>query len=65
MCLDDVLVMAQLREELDVHLLQITSLLESLGFIVNEEKSQLTPSQVILYLEFLIDSREMKIILTG
>ena len=64
MYLDDMLVMAQSREELEGHLLQITSLIESLGFLVNQEKSQLTPSQVILYLGFLIDSRGMKIMLT-
>ena len=64
MYLDDVLVMAQSREELQSQLLQITSLLELLGFVVNREKSQLLPTQVIQYLGFLVDSREMKIKLT-
>jgi len=44
MYLDDMLVMAQMREELEGHLLQITSLLECLGFVVNQEKFQLTLS---------------------
>ena len=35
MYLDDMLVMAQSREELENHLSQITSLLELLGFVVN------------------------------
>lgn len=50
MYLDDMLVMAQTREELGGYLLQITSFLESLRFIVNQEKSQLKPSQIIVYL---------------
>ena len=40
---------------------QITSLLELLGFVVNREKSQLLPAQVIHYLGFMVDSKEMKI----
>jgi len=43
MYLDNMLVMAQSREELESHLSQITSLLELLGFVVNREKSQLVP----------------------
>jgi len=61
MYLDDMLVMAQSREELENHLSQITSLLELLGFVVNREKSQLVPAQICHYLGFIIDSKEMKI----
>ena len=38
-----------------------SSLLELLGFVVNREKSQLTPTQVTHYLGFIVDSKEMKI----
>ena len=64
MYLDDMLVMSQSREELGRQLAQITSLLESLGFVVNKDKSQLLPVQTIQYLGFLVNSREMKIRLT-
>ena len=55
------LVMAQRKSELQSNLLCITKLLESLGFVINQDKSHLKPSQTILYLGFMIDSREMKI----
>ena len=61
MYLDDLLVMAQSKQELERQIHQIISLLELLGFVVNREKSQLLPTQVILYLGFLINSKEMKI----
>ena len=61
MYLDDILVMAQSREELEGQVQQITALLELLGFIVNQEKS---PKRKIQYLGFLINSRGMKIRLT-
>jgi len=50
MYLDNMLVMAQTREELESHLSQIMSLLELLGFVVNREKSQLIPTQLTQYL---------------
>lgn len=64
MYLDDMLVMAQSRTALEKQLIQIISLLETLGFVVNREKSQLQPTQSIQYLGFLIDSQQMKILLT-
>ena len=64
MYLDDMPVMSQSREELGRQLAQIASLLESLGFVVNKDKSQLLPVQTIQYLGFLVNSREMKIRLT-
>ena len=64
MYLDDMLVMSQSREELGRQLAQITSLLESLGFVVNKDKSQLLPVQTIQYFGFLVSSRKMKIRLT-
>ena len=58
MYLDNMLMISQNREELVRHLSQITSLL---GFVVNREKSQLIPTQVIQYLGFTVDAKEMKI----
>ena len=39
------------------------SLLESLGFLINYEKSNLTPSQQIVFLGMLVDSASMQFIL--
>ena len=64
MYLDDMLVMTQSREELGRQLTQIMLLLESLGFVINKQKSQLLPTQTIQYLGFLVDSRGMRIRLT-
>lgn len=64
MYLDDMLVMAQSREDLEKQVIQIVSLLEMLGFVVNREKSHLQPTQTIQYLGFIVDSRELLIRLT-
>ena len=56
--------MAQSPEELKKQLQLVTTLLELLGFVINQEKSQLQPTQLIQYLGFLIDSRGMRIKLT-
>ena len=53
------IVMAQSKTELEKHLGQITSLPET------EQQTQLQPTQRIQYLGFLINSQEMKILLTG
>ena len=53
MCLDDMLLVIQSREELGRQLIQIMLLLESLGFVINKQKSQLLPTQTIQYLGFL------------
>jgi len=57
MYLDNMLMISQNREELVRHLSQISLL----GFVVNREKSQLIPTQVIQYLGFTVDAKEMKI----
>ena len=61
---DDMLLMAQSRDELEGQLGQITSRLEGLGFVVNREKSHLCPTQSIKFLAFLVNSQEMSIKLT-
>lgn len=59
--LDDLMIMTQSKEALVKEVTCIIQLLESLGFVVNHEKSQLEPSQSIIYLGFSINSVTMKI----
>ena len=57
--LDDIILAASTRE-LCIYQGQIlikTS--ENLGFVINLEKSNLVPSQVVLFLGFIVDSKEM------
>ena len=57
--LDDMLVMAQMGKELESRIQSIVYLLQQLGFRINWEKSIIVPSQVIQYLGFMVDSRQM------
>lgn len=54
--LDDILIMAQSPSTLLSQLHQAVTLMESLGFVINSEKSVLTPSQTVTLLGFVIDS---------
>ncbi|XP_078539321.1 uncharacterized protein LOC144824100 [Lissotriton helveticus] len=56
--LDDMLLLNQCPQKLLVHLQRAVNLLESLGFIVNQAKSDLLPSRKMQFLGFLIDSVE-------
>ena len=63
--LDDILIMAE-SEALTLHHAASTlNLLEGLGFIVNYNKSQLTPCQSIEFLGFLINSTNLTLQLPG
>ena len=42
----------------------LTNMLQSLGFTINREKSQLKPATVIMFLGFEINSRDMIVSLT-
>lgn len=55
--------MNQLPVELQSQVNQTVSLLESLGFTINREKSQLAPSQQIRFLGFQVDSVIVKLLL--
>ncbi|KAL9980102.1 hypothetical protein ACROYT_G008645 [Oculina patagonica] len=57
--LDDFLLLAATKEEAVKNTHLLVTLLQSLGFIVNFKKSSLTPSQVITFLGFKIDSTSM------
>ena len=57
--LDDLLVISSDIATCVKHTTLIVSLLQSLGFSVNKEKSLLQPTQIIEYLGVIINSREM------
>ena len=62
--LDDLLSSAILQEECIRNLVKIINLLISLGFYINVPKSVFTPSQIMEFLGFIIDSCSMTIRLT-
>ena len=57
--IDDILLLAESREEMASHVLGLVFLLRCLGFVVNSEKSVLFPTQKIEILGFSIDSISM------
>jgi len=59
MYLDDILLMAQSRNNLERQLEHIALLPEGLGFVVNRKKSHLHPIQSLQFLGFLVNSQEM------
>ena len=61
--LDNILVLAPTIVTLNQHARMTISLLESLGFLIDYQKSTLVPTQKILFLEMLIDSSTMEFVL--
>ena len=61
--LDDILIMASSVELVKQHKQITIRLLESLGFLINYDKSMLIPTQKIQFLGLLIDSTQMLFIL--
>ena len=61
--LDDILIMASSAELVKQHKQITIRLLESLGFLINYDKSMLIPTQKIQFLGLLIDSTQMLFIL--
>jgi len=57
--LDDSLVMNKTREGLSQDMGKVRDLLQSLGFLINIEKSQFLPVQEIEFLGVIVNSREM------
>ena len=55
--LDDFIVWADSEEECKLHVTQLRSILENLGLVINEQKSQMIPSQTIEWLGIEWDSR--------
>jgi hypothetical protein len=58
--IDDILLMAKSRDETHDHASALVYLLECLGFIINQEKTILNPSQTLDFLGFTIDSAQMQ-----
>ena len=59
--LDDMLIMGQSKEELVDQVGEILQFLQLLGFVINQEKSVLSPSHTIQFLGFMVDSALMMI----
>ena len=62
--IDDCLIIASSEEELVDHVMYASRLFDSLGLTINVEKSQFSPTQVINYLGFSLDSLSMSVALT-
>ena len=54
--LDDLLLLDQDRDKLKEHTATVLTLLEALGFLVNYPKSVLEPTQILVFLGFIINS---------
>ena len=54
--LDDFLILGSSYQEVQRNMIMAVTLLESLGFTVNREKSRLIPTQVLTFLGFVINS---------
>ena len=63
--IDDILVIGKAPDEVWNHTDALIALLEGLGFIVNMEKSVLTPSQQIEFLGLLLNTTSMCLTLPG
>ena len=65
MYIDDILIMAESEILAKEHTVGLIHLLENLGFVINYPKSQLTPTQEIEFLGFVINSNSMELKLPG
>ena len=63
--IDDILVIGKTPDEVRNHVEVLIALLEGLGFIVNMEKSVLTPSQQIEFLGLLLNTASICLTLPG
>ena len=59
--IDDILIIAESRNQALEHSQVLVHLLECLGFIINTEKSVLTPHQTIEFLGLTVDSINMEL----
>lgn len=60
--LDDLLIMAPTRRQAEEQTREARDYLESLGWLLNLNKSELTPARVITYLGFQFDSENMTVL---
>ena len=63
--IDDILIMAETREQARDHTLGLIYLLENLGFIIHPVKSLTNPTQEIEFLGMQVDSRSMELRVPG
>ena len=63
--LDDLLFMNQSQEGLRLDMSTAQYLLENLGFVINFEKSCLVPTQQLEFLGFVVNTRDMTLLLPG
>ena len=63
--IDDIFNMGMTSKECQNNLLATVHLLNSLGFNIHPDKSKFTPSQVLVFLGFVINSVWMKVSLTA
>lgn len=59
--LDDICLLSKTKEDLIKTTKKVITHLQSLGFIINEDKSMLTPSQIQEFLGFQFNTKKMKI----
>ncbi|MDD9816660.1 MAG: reverse transcriptase domain-containing protein, partial [Gammaproteobacteria bacterium] len=59
--LDDILIMASTKEQFRAHMKLVMETLQSLGFIVNRQKSIVEPQQIIEFLGFVVNSLDLEI----
>lgn len=63
--LDDFIILGSSYEECRSHTCFVMDLLKQLGWLVNYNKSSLTPSTMLEYLGFVIDTRKMQLFVPG
>ena len=61
----NILIVAETESLLRDHIMGVVYLLENLGFVINHPKSQLTPTQEIEFLGFVVHSTTMELKLPG
>ena len=59
--LDDLLLLAQIKETVKEHAVTVLTILEALGFLINYMKSSLEPQQEVTFLGFEIRSKHMEL----
>ena len=59
--INDILILAESREELERHVLALIYLLECMGYIINSKKSITNPAQTLEFLGLIVDTLSMEL----
>ena len=59
--IDDILILAESREELERHVVALIYLLECMGYIINSKKSITNPAQTLEFLGLIVDTLSMEL----